>query len=104
MAKLRWTEKASKNLQSIHEYIARDSKIYAGRFVKSLILATRKLEKLPQCGRIVPELESHGLREVIYGNYRIVYRYLRESKEVQVLAIVHGARDIRRVLREEWLL
>ncbi len=104
MVKLRWTEKASKNLQSIHEYIAKDSKIYAGRFTKSLILATRKLEKMPQCGRVVPELESHGFREVIYRNYRIVYRYLADRKEVQILAIIHGARDLQRAMNEEWQL
>lgn len=47
MGKIRWTEKASSNLQAIHEYIDRDSKTYATRFLKSLIKATDKLEKMP---------------------------------------------------------
>ena len=73
MGKVKWTEKASSHLQAIHDYIAIDSKTYASRFIKSLIKATIKLEKMPRCGRIVPELESYGFREVIFQNYRIVY-------------------------------
>lgn len=74
MGKIRWTEKASSHLQTIHEYIARDSKTYATRFIRSLIKATTKLETMPRIGRIVPELEDYGFREVIYQNYRVVYR------------------------------
>jgi plasmid stabilization system protein ParE len=94
MAKIRWTEKSSRNLQSIHEYISWDSKIYAGRFVKSLIKATEKLELMPYYGRIVPEFERDDLREVIHQNYRIVYRVL-DDDNVEILAVIHGARDIR---------
>lgn len=72
MGKIRWTEKASNNLQTIYAYIAKDSKTYATRFIKSLIKATTKLEMMSHCGRIVPELESYKFREVIYQNYRIV--------------------------------
>ncbi|MBW2072825.1 MAG: type II toxin-antitoxin system RelE/ParE family toxin [Deltaproteobacteria bacterium] len=74
MGQIKWTERASSNLQAIFEYISKDSRIYAARFVKALIAATRKLEMMPRCGREVPELENPELREVIYGNYRIIYR------------------------------
>jgi addiction module RelE/StbE family toxin len=104
MGQIRWTEKASSNLQAIYEYIAKDSKAYAIRFIKSLISATAKLETMPRCGRIVPELESYGLREVIYQNYRIVYRIIENTNDVEILAIVHGAREIKTVFRQEWEL
>lgn len=104
MAKIKWTEKASKNLQSIHEYISWDSKIYAGRFVKALIKAAGKLEMMPYCGRIVPEFDKNDLREVIYQNYRIVYRMLDEDNVVEILAVVHGARDMKALFSEEWEL
>jgi len=42
MGKVKWTENASKNLKHICGYIAKDSEIYATRFVKSLIGATVK--------------------------------------------------------------
>lgn len=104
MGKIKWTEKASSNLQAIHDYIARDSKTYATRFIKSLISATTKLEIMPRCGRIVPELESYGFREVIYQNYRIVYRITEGSEDVEILAVVHGAREIKTAFRQEWEL
>ena len=65
MGKIKWTEKSSVHLQAIHEYIARNSKTYATRFIKSLIKATEKVENVPLCGRVVPELEGYGFREVI---------------------------------------
>ena len=104
MGQIRWTEKASANLEAIFEYIAKDSRLYAARYVKSLIRATGKLETMPFCGRIVPELDNPELREVVFGNYRIIYRVLGKEHAVQILAIVHGAREIKRVIAEEWEL
>ena len=104
MGKIRWTEKASDHLQSIFEYISRDSKVYAARFVKSLIEAAQRLEKAPNMGRIVPELEKYGFREVIYQNYRIVYRQLKDGSQVQILAVVHSGRDFKKAFSEDWEL
>ncbi|MBW1982784.1 MAG: type II toxin-antitoxin system RelE/ParE family toxin [Deltaproteobacteria bacterium] len=104
MGQIKWTERASSNLQAIFEYISKDSKIYAARFVKALIAATRKLERMPRCGREVPELENPELREVIYGNYRIIYRIAGSEDNIEILAVIHGARDIRAAIREEWEL
>ena len=104
MGKIEWAEKASNNLQAIHEYIARDSKTYATRFIKSLIAATTKLQKMPRCGRIVPELESYGFREVIYRNYRSVYRIKEGSDNVEILAVVHCAREFKTAFKQEWEL
>ena len=104
MGKVKWTEKASSNLQAIYDYIARDSKTYAARFIKSLIRTTTKLEQMPRCGRVVPELEDYGFREVIYQNYRIVYRLIEGSEDIEILAVVHGAREMKKVVRKEWEL
>jgi plasmid stabilization system protein ParE len=99
MGQIKWTEKASSHLQAILEYIAKDSKVYAIRFVKSLIASTKKLETMPRCGRIIPELEEQGLREIIYRNYRIAYR-IRENDDIEILAVIHGARDFLSAFEE----
>ncbi len=104
MGQIKWTEKASANLQAIHDYIAKDSRIYATRFIKSLIEATLKLEDMPECGRIVPELKSYGFREVIYHNYRIVYRVIGDDHNLEILAVLHGTREINKYSRHEWEL
>ena len=90
-------------MQTIHEYIAGDSKTYATRFVRSLIKATTKLETMPHIGRIVPELENYGFREIIYQNYRIVYR-IKGNKDIEILAVLHAARNFKKVFHEEWEL
>ena len=66
--------------------------------------ATAKLQTLPQCGRIIPELEGSGFREVLYQNYRIVYRITPEEETVEILAVVHGARELKNTLKSEWIL
>lgn|SRR3990172_12103209 len=104
MGKIKWTDKASSNLQAIHDYISKDSKIYAARFIKSLIKATKKLEIAPRCGRIVPELENYPFREVIFQNYRIVYRIKEGTENCEVLAVVHCKREIIKAFQEEWEL
>lgn len=48
-----------------------------------------RLEMFPLSGRVVPEINKQEIREVIFGNYRIVYR-LRED-EVEILTVHHGA-------------
>lgn len=103
MGKVRWTEKASSHLQMIHAYIARDSKIYATRFIRSLIKATIKLETMPRIGRIIPELENYGFREVIYQNYRIVYRVI-DNEDIEILAVLHSARNFKKAFYKEWEL
>ena len=103
MGQLRWTEKASKNLQAVFDYISKDSKVYAARYVKALVHSTKKLENMPRCGRIVPELDDPRFREVVFGNHRIVYRIV-EPDDIEILTVIHGARDMRGAFREEWEL
>jgi len=41
----------------------------------------------------VPELERQGVREIIVGKYRVIYRRLPDEIEVQY--VLHGARLLR---------
>lgn len=105
MGQVSWSHKASTNLRAIHDYIAEDSPFYAQRFVRALIRATAKLEDLPFCGRKVPELPGTEIREVLYSGYRLIYRTEEGSEvRVEILAVVHGRRDLEKVLRESWEL
>lgn len=40
----------------------------------------------------MPEYEDENVREVIEGRYRIIYRIL--SDRVDVVAVIHGAREL----------
>jgi toxin ParE1/3/4 len=63
MVKVVWTEFAVGDLRSIHDYISKDSKVYADRYVEKLISRVDQLEANPQSGRVVPEFNNETLRE-----------------------------------------
>ena len=42
---------------------------------------------------MVPEYELNEIREVIEGPYRIIYLIESEQGKVEVLAVIHGARE-----------
>lgn len=90
MAEVRWTRQASADLDSIVEFIAKDSHQYARLFVVDAFEAIERIAEFPESGRVVPELGNPVIREIILGNYRVVYR-LKEGT-ADLLTIYHGAR------------
>ncbi len=72
MVTIVWTEAALEDLKIIHEYISKDSRRYADRFIEKLIIRVDQLYNFPKLGRKVPELNLESIRELIEGNYRIV--------------------------------
>lgn len=74
MVKVVWTDLAIKDLTSIHENISKDSKFYADRFVKKHINRADQLENHPQPKRIAPKFGKEAIRELIEGNYRIIFQ------------------------------
>jgi toxin ParE1/3/4 len=67
-----------------------DSSEIAERFGLKLIHKALSLSTLPERGRNVPELGYPDVREIIYKNYRIVYRI--RGQQIQVLRFWHAAR------------
>jgi plasmid stabilization system protein ParE len=63
---------------------------YASLFVLDIISAVDRLESFPGMGRVVPETNDESSREIIFGNYRIVYRL--KSDLIELLTIYHGSR------------
>ena len=93
MVQVSWTFQAKDDLKTIAEYIKLDSVRYAKLQVIKIKTRTHILKSHPQAGRIVPEIESEEIRELIEGNYRIIYKVVSNSK-VDVLTIHHSARDL----------
>jgi toxin ParE1/3/4 len=97
--KIVWTEPAVEDLRELHAYIARDSEMYASGFVERIILAAEPLIDHPTVGRVVPEANDENVRELLYQRYRIIYR-IRHS--IEVLAVIHGARDLEELDPAPW--
>ncbi len=98
--KLEWTEPAVLDLESIRDYIAKDSGYYAARFVARIIEAAETLPNHPRIGRVVPEAEDDTIRELLFQNYRIIYH--AESDRILILTIIHGDRDLSRLEPKPW--
>lgn len=98
--KLVWTDPAVASLTAIRDYIAVDNPFYANVFASRLIAAAETLHELPERGRVVPELARNDVRELLFQHYRIIYRL--GPRQIDVLAIVHGARDLERLPHSTW--
>jgi len=92
MVEVIWTELAIEDLKSIYDYISKDSKVYADRFIEKLIYRVDQLENFHKSGRVVPEFGSDLIRELIEGNYRIVYKI--NPTNVTIIRIHHSARQL----------
>ena len=64
MAEVRWTLQATDDLDSIAQFISKDSPQYARLFVSDVFQAAERLSEFPKSGRIVPELNDPVVREV----------------------------------------
>jgi len=94
MVKIVWTNQAIQDLNDIGEYIANDSERYAREVVQSLFESVQLLKSHPKAGRVVPEYRLTYLRELIRGNYRVVYRIV-DKLRIDILTVHHSARLLR---------
>lgn len=88
--KVRWTDQAFLRLAEIEDYIARHNPKAAARMIDRIIDRGDALAEQPHRGRPLPELPGTELREVIVGNYRVIYRV--RDDQVEVLTVFEGHR------------
>jgi plasmid stabilization system protein ParE len=91
--RLIWSPQATEDVEAIRSYVARDSGHYASLLVERIVGAVDRLETFPLSGRMVPEVGDESLREVVYGNYRIVYRLKPDL--IEIVTVFHAARLLR---------
>jgi plasmid stabilization system protein ParE len=76
-------------------YVAQDSPPAAERLLIQALDAASSLDAFSERGRVVPEFNQPNVREILVQRYRLLYEVT--SGEVQILAFVHGARDLTRL-------
>jgi len=59
-------------------------------FAQKVFETVKQLKLLPESGRVVPEIGQNNLREIILGNYRIIYRLKNDI--IEILTVYHSAR------------
>jgi plasmid stabilization system protein ParE len=93
MVQINWTLQAIEDLRDIYDFISKDSKIYAQRQVVMIKGRTNLLKEHVKMGRMVPEMNDEKIREIIVGNYPIIYM-LKEENSLDILTIHHAARNL----------
>ena len=83
-----WSPLAIDRISEIADYIAKDKPLAAEKWINIVFAKVEQLESSPEIGRIVPEINNNQFRELIYGNYHIIYRI--EKKQISILTIRHG--------------
>jgi plasmid stabilization system protein ParE len=85
-----WTPIARIQLLEIADAIHWDKPGAAARWVERLLTEAESLAEMPRRGRVVPELDRANTRELLMGNYRVIYRI--EDEEIAILTVRHGRR------------
>jgi addiction module RelE/StbE family toxin len=88
--KIKWTIRALNDLHDTYEFIAKDSRQYAQVQVEDIQSAVLNLTNFPLMGRVVPEFPHLPYREILVGNYRVIYRFEKDQNLVIIMAVAHG--------------
>jgi len=83
-----WSPTAVERASEIVDYIALDKPLAAEKWIQTVFSKVDQLRFSPEMGRIIPEINDPLFRELIYGNYRIIYHI--GTKQVSILTIRHG--------------
>ncbi|MDO9262629.1 MAG: type II toxin-antitoxin system RelE/ParE family toxin [Desulfosalsimonadaceae bacterium] len=87
--KVQFTPSARNQFLSAIGYIRKDKPSAAVDFRNKAETILRRLEDLPESGRIIPEFPELPYREVIVSHYRFFYKI--KGKIVWIVAVWHGA-------------
>ena len=102
--RLEVTQAADQDLEEIAVFIGRDNPAAASRFIASAHAAFRHVLEMPNLGSriLADDKRLEGLRRgriARFSNYLIFYGVTEEV--VEIVRVLHGARDIERALRAD---
>ncbi len=95
------TPLAQPDIFKIWSYIAKDNEDAADRVERAIYDSFEFIAEAPLRGHARPGLTARSLRFwtlTRYPNYTVVYR--AEPDPLQVVAVLHGKRNIRRILNQ----
>jgi toxin ParE1/3/4 len=99
------TNDAARDIEALYDYIAlHDASQKADYVLEQIEKAFSRLSEFPERGTYPKELAVLGIREyreIFFKPYRIIYRVI--DKDVYVLLIVDGRRDMQALLQRRLL-
>lgn len=99
MFKLHWSELSYKRIIETGNYIALNAPIAADKWINEILSKERLILENPNIGRMVPEFKSRLIREIIVGEYRLIYQI--NQKTITVMTVIN-CRELLKELGKEW--
>jgi toxin ParE1/3/4 len=93
-----WSEAAEADLDAIWLYIAQADLVAADRQIDRIVGIVGKLSDFPRLGPDRSDVDV-GLRGLTRGNYLILYELNEPERQVAILRIIDGRRDIAELFR-----
>lgn len=93
---VRLSRRAERDLEEITGYIAEDNPGRAESFARELYARCLALSEFPDAWPVWKESPQRVVRRAVHGNYLIFYSV--EKQTVRIQRILHGARNIRRLI------
>jgi toxin ParE1/3/4 len=88
--RIRWSPTAVSDLESIRNYIAKDSPAAAGRVSRRIKEAVNRLINFPLSGRAG---RAEGTRELVIPGTSYIAAYIIQGDEVLIAAVLHGRQN-----------
>jgi addiction module RelE/StbE family toxin len=85
--KIRWSPTVISDLESIRDYIARDSPSAARRVANRIKDSADRLLRFPASGKVG---RVAGTRELVVPGTSYIAAYIVQGEEVQIAAVLHG--------------
>ena len=98
---VKWSVFAERDFRQLIRYIGRENPLNARTVLERIKQKASELVSMPERGRMVPELESQGIRhyrELVISPWRLIYRI--SGKDVFVFCLVDSRRNVEDVLWE----
>ncbi|MCL2830683.1 MAG: type II toxin-antitoxin system RelE/ParE family toxin [Betaproteobacteria bacterium] len=96
--RLVFTLRAEEDLEAIGDYIAIENPKRAFDFIRELRKQCQRIAQNPLAYRLRSEL-AEDLRSCAYGHYVIFFE--AGSKEIAIVRVLHGARDLPAALDDD---
>lgn len=94
MIDIHWSNKVFDDILLIKEHLRRlGSEVLAERFVDKVFEKVEILKTFPNLGKIVAEFNRKDIRELIYKQYRIVYR-IKTFDKITILTIQYSSKPM----------
>jgi plasmid stabilization system protein ParE len=85
--KVQWAPLAIDRVAEIAAYIAEDNPVASEKWIRDAFSHVEQLGRFPKSGRQLPETPRPDIRELVWGNYRIIYRL--DPQQISILTVRH---------------